>query len=202
MSSVLIVPGLGGSGPGHWQNWWLRGDPAAVLVEQASWRHPALGQWTERLVEAVEAHPYSWIVAHSLGVALVTRLAATRLDLRIAGALLVAPADVERMDGLGEELRGFGPFSLAPLPFPTTVVASRTDKWMQFRRVRSFAAAWGATLVDYGDAGHINVASGFGPWPDGPRFLAEVQARRPRPSTILHLRPRLMEIGARRWTLQ
>ncbi|MFO1140906.1 MAG: alpha/beta hydrolase [Amaricoccus sp.] len=200
MSSVLIVPGLGGSGPGHWQNWWLRSDPAAVLVEQASWRHPALDQWTERLVEAVEAHPYAWIVAHSLGVALVTRLAATRLDLRIAGALLVAPADVERMDDLSEELRGFGPLSLAPLPFPATVVASRTDKWMQFRRARSFANAWGTKLVDYGDAGHINVASGFGPWHDGPRLLAEVQARSSRPPTIIHLRPRPRDGTGRRWT--
>jgi predicted alpha/beta hydrolase family esterase len=201
MSTVLFVPGLGGSGPGHWQDWWLRSDSNAVLVEQSSWRHPGAEQWTERLVEAIEAHPYSWIVAHSLGVALVTRLAASRLDLRIAGALLVAPSDVERMEGLSEQVRGFGPLSLAPLPFPATVVASRTDRWMQFRRARAFAAAWGAKLVDYGDAGHINVASGFGPWPDGPRLLSEVQSRRPQPPAVIHLRPRPRVVGGRTSTL-
>jgi predicted alpha/beta hydrolase family esterase len=156
-------------------------------------------RWSERLVETVEAHPYSWIVAHSLGVALVTRLAASRLDLRIAGALLVAPADVERMEGLGEELRGFGPFSLAPLAFPATVVASRTDRWMQFRRARMLAAAWGARLVDYGDAGHINVAAGFGAWPDGVKLLAEVRARRS--ATVIGLQPRSRDGGGRRRAL-
>jgi predicted alpha/beta hydrolase family esterase len=29
------------------------------------------------------------------------------------------------------------------------------------------AAAWGAEFVDMGAAGHINTASGFGPWPQG-----------------------------------
>ena len=37
------------------------------------------------------------LVAYSLGVPLVTRVAADRRDLRIAGALLVALADVEEM---------------------------------------------------------------------------------------------------------
>lgn len=67
--------------------------------------------------------------------------------------------------------------SLAPLPFPATVIASRTDHYMRFARA-PLAAAWGAGLVDYGDAGHINAAAGFGPWPDGPRLLAALQARR------------------------
>jgi predicted alpha/beta hydrolase family esterase len=30
--TILIVPGLDGAGPGHWQDWWLNNDPNAVLV--------------------------------------------------------------------------------------------------------------------------------------------------------------------------
>ena len=190
MGKTLIVPGLNGSGPGHWQHWWLRNDRDAVLVEQDDWRRPCPEAWAARLRAAVEAHPGAMLVAHSLGVPLVTRLAAERRDLRVAGALLVAPADVEEMGASSDRLRGFAPMSLAPLPFPATVVASRTDRCMDFRRARAFAAAWGAELVDYGDAGHINAASGFGPWPDGPRLLAEVEARRRHVAAIIHLQPR------------
>ena len=192
MATTLIIPGLGGSDSGHWQQWWLRNDPNAVLVEQADWRKPCPVRWSERLVEAIGRHPYAWLVVHSLGVPLVTRLAAERLDLRIAGALLVAPADVEEMPHASERLRRFTPMSLAPLPFPAAVVASRSDPCMRFARARRFAAAWGADLVDYGDAGHINTAAGFGPWPDGPRLLAAVQLWRWRPETVIHLRPRAL----------
>ncbi|MGZ7039032.1 MAG: alpha/beta hydrolase, partial [Thermoanaerobaculia bacterium] len=36
-----------------------------------------------------------------------------------------------------------------------------------------FAAAWGSRLVFIGDAGHINGASGYGPWPEGEAMLLE-----------------------------
>ena len=97
-------------------------------------------------------------------------------------------------------MRAFGPISEAPLPFPATVVASRNDSCMLFRRARSLAFAWGAELVDYGDAGHINVAAGFGPWPDGPRLLSDVQRRRRLPTPIIHLRPRPREVTGRTGT--
>ena len=34
-------------------------------------------------------------------------------------------------------------------------------------RARDMAQSWGSELVEAGDAGHINVDSGHGPWPDG-----------------------------------
>ena len=175
--ATLIVPGLGGSGPGHWQDWWLRNDPNAVLVAQRDWRRPET--WAERLATAVQDHPGAWLVAHGAGAIVAARMAAERLELRIAGALLVAPADAEAP---GSRLAALAPISLAPLPFPATVVASRTDPVMRFRRARPLAAAWGARLVDLGAAGHVNATAGFGPWPDGPRLLAGVQSgRRPGP---------------------
>jgi predicted alpha/beta hydrolase family esterase len=168
--ATLIVPGLGGSGPGHWQDWWLKNDPNAVLVTQRDWRRPA--SWTERLVTAVQDHPYAWLVAHGAGALTVARVAAERLELRIAGALLVTPADAEAVP----RFRDLAPISLAPLPFPAALVASRTDPYMRFHRAKLLAAAWGARLVDYAAAGHINATAGFGPWPDGPRLLAGLRA--------------------------
>jgi predicted alpha/beta hydrolase family esterase len=53
------------------------------------------------------------------------------------------------------------------LSVPTTVVASRSDPWIDLEQAKSLASDWGAQFVDLGDAGHIDEASGFGPWPGG-----------------------------------
>jgi predicted alpha/beta hydrolase family esterase len=37
---VLILPGLGNSGPDHWQSHWERGDAACRRVEQDDWDAP------------------------------------------------------------------------------------------------------------------------------------------------------------------
>jgi predicted alpha/beta hydrolase family esterase len=38
------------------------------------------------------------------------------------------------------------------------------------------AEAWGARLVDIGDAGHVNAESNLGEWPAGHRLLVELLA--------------------------
>ena len=78
-------------------------------------------------------------------------------------ALLVAPAETAGSDRIGH----FGPIPERPLGVPAMVVASRNDPWMRFTRARGLALDWEADLIDLGFAGHINVASGFGPWPEG-----------------------------------
>jgi predicted alpha/beta hydrolase family esterase len=75
----------------------------------------------------------------------------------------VAPAETTGSDRIGH----FGPIPELRLDIPTTVVASRNDPWMQFDRAAHLAKVWGSDLVDLGNAGHINVASGFGPWQQG-----------------------------------
>ncbi len=83
--------------------------------------------------------------------------------LRHPGAVLVAPAEAQGQP----RIQAFAPLREAPLHVPTTVVASRNDPWMRFQRARHLATAWRADLIDLGFAGHINAASGFGPWPAG-----------------------------------
>jgi predicted alpha/beta hydrolase family esterase len=53
------------------------------------------------------------------------------------------------------------------LNFPSVLLASADDPFCRIERAREFAAAWGAGLIEIGPAGHINAASGHGPWPDG-----------------------------------
>lgn len=170
--TTLIVPGWYGSGPGHWQRWWLDIEPEALLVEQADWDHPSLDAWLAAAVRAVEANPGAVLVSHSLGGALVAHLAQRHPGLPIAGALIVAPADVDDRSWTSPELASFAPVPARRLGFRSIVVASRNDPYVSFARATALAAQWGAEVVNAGNAGHINADSGFGPWPEG-RILAE-----------------------------
>lgn len=173
---VLVIPGLYNSGPGHWQTHWERRLPWARRVEQSDWERPTLAEWVEGLVQSVRQRPGAILVGHSLGCALVAHLAQLRGSRGIAGALLVAPADVNREGAAGRLLLGFGPMPHQRLPFPSIVVASRNDPFMAFGRASALAQAWGSEFVDLGPAGHINVEAGYGPWPDGLRLLDRLAA--------------------------
>jgi predicted alpha/beta hydrolase family esterase len=171
---ILIVPGLGGSGPEHWQSHWERSQPLAQRVEQADWHRPVRADWLSRLAQALRNAPGAILVGHSLGCALIAHLAWRRPDFAIGGALLVAPADVDADDRIPREVRDFAPMPLARLPFRATVVASTNDPYMGLERARTLAQAWGTRFVNAGARGHINVAAGFGPWPAGEALLADL----------------------------
>ncbi len=163
----LILPGWHGSEPDHWQRLWQHKDPDALVVEQDNWDHPELEAWLQRLHEAIQAHPDSLLVAHSLGVILVSHYAARHPQARIAGALLVAPGDADLHAPTNPPIASFAPVPRQRLPFPSTMVLSRNDPHMDFARGVELAQAWGSRIIDLGNAGHINVDSGFGPWPKG-----------------------------------
>jgi predicted alpha/beta hydrolase family esterase len=170
-SSILMVPGLGGSGPTHWQTRWEQEIPEAERVDQSDWDRPALGEWTANLVDAIRRRPGALLVAHSLGCALVAHLAAVTGGRGVDGVLLVAPADVDGDTPAGKSLRGFAPMPRRRLPFPSLLVASRTDPFMTIERAEAFARSWGSVFTDIGDAGHINVDSGHGAWIEGRAYL-------------------------------
>lgn len=173
--TTLILPGLYGSGIGHWQRLWLDTLDDAILVAQDDWHRPNRAAWIARAAEAVQRHPGAVLVGHSLGAVLIAHLAAARPDLPIAGALLVAPADVESEAAAAAGLADFAPLPTAPLPFPSILVASRDDPWMAWSRARVFANLWESAFVDAGRAGHINAESGLGAWPAGRVELDRLQ---------------------------
>jgi predicted alpha/beta hydrolase family esterase len=170
---VLIVPGLGNSGPEHWQSLWEAEEPGFRRVEQRDWETPDCREWVLRLEEtAAEAGPEAVIAAHSLGCATVAHWA-LQSERTVRGAFLVAPSDVEAPWYREAGLSGFDPMPLQPLPFPSLVVASSNDPYLSLKRAREFARAWGSRLVEVGDDGHLNTASGHGPWPEGRRLFGE-----------------------------
>jgi hypothetical protein len=172
--AVLIVPGLWNSGPEHWQTHWERERADCRRVQQAEWDAPRCADWVATLDRAVrDADAPVVLAAHSLGCALVAHWAcAASPDVvaRVRGALLVAPSDVE-MPGFPPAAEGFAPMPMRRLPFRATVVASSDDEWVTPARVREFAAAWGAALVDVGPRGHLGSASRLGRWEEGQTLL-------------------------------
>lgn len=179
--TILFAPGWNDSGPDHWQTRWASRLSTARRVEQADFSNPDCTAWTDQLVQAVEASNMPVVVvAHSLG-AITLLHAAPRLSLgkgpgQLAGAFLVAPPD---LDGEPENtlFSSFSPVPMQRLGCPTLVIASSTDPYCTYARAETLAAAWGADLVDAGEAGHINPEAGFGPWPEGTmRFMGFVKS--------------------------
>ncbi len=168
MTTTLIIPGLKSSGPEHWQTWFEERIPGTVRVIQRNWSHADLPEWSSRVRREIHRIPGRIvIVAHSFGV-LAAVQAAEDLKTRVAGALLVAPADPDRL-GVSDYL------PMAPLPFRSVVVASTNDWWMSLERAAFWADLWGSELVNLGAVGHINVEFGFGPWPEGLSLLERLR---------------------------
>ena len=164
---ILMVPGYGGSGPDHWQSRWQTKLSSARRVEQRDWACGERARWVERLVdEAAKSTRPAVVIAHSHGSVVVAH-AAARLRDKVVGAFLVAPPDWERPNLIEGFEHDFAPVPREPLPFRSVVVASRNDPYCDFQRASDFAAAWGSELADAGEAGHLNVESGHGPWPEG-----------------------------------
>lgn len=169
MTPVLILPGLGDSGPLHWQSRWEVLHPSYRRVQMPDWDHPKLEAWLSALDATVQSCATApVIVAHSLGCLAVAHWAAR--GGRVHAALLVAVPDPTGPE-FPAVARSFGPVPLAPLAFPSRLVASRTDPYANFDFASRCAEAWGSALTDAGDVGHINAESGLGDWPAGQALL-------------------------------
>jgi predicted alpha/beta hydrolase family esterase len=172
--TTLVIPGFHGSGPAHWQSWFETQVPEARRVRRIDWEEPVLARWAGAVRQAIDAaRGPVWLVAHSFGCLAAVVAAAERPE-RVAGALLVAPADPERFSPIGlrdefdsadDTVTPWIPGS--PLGFPSIVVASGNDPWLPLECATDWAERWGSRFLDIGHQGHINTESGYGPWPAG-----------------------------------
>ena len=176
-ADILIVPGFKNSGPDHWQTRWEKKLSSARRVEQSEWTKPVVEDWTKTLADAVNsAERPVVIIAHSLGVATFVQ-AVPQFEKKIAGAFLVAPPEVANPAIRPKHLMTFGPYPDEPLPCPSIVIASRNDSFGSFEHAGDMANAWGSLFIDAGHSGHIDAASGHGPWPEGTMVFAKFLSR-------------------------
>lgn len=170
--TLLIIPGLGDSGPEHWQTYWATHFKNSARVVQDNWETPQLKDWLVKLDEAIRAQEgHVILVAHSLAVSLVAHWAQIHSSSNVTGALLVSTSDVDTPEYTPDSVRNFAPMPLARLPFPSVVVASEDDDFVSPSRAAYFAKQWGSDFVNIGHKGHINAASNLGDWKEGQEIL-------------------------------
>lgn len=176
-TDLLILPGLGGAGDGHWLTRWGSRLSTARRVEQ-DWNKPLLAAWTARLGEEVEkAKRPVVLVAQGLGCLAIAHAGAA-LHGKVRGAFLVGPTGAREVKTLGPHVDpAFAGAPDDPLPFPSLLVGSRNDPASPFEEASDRAYAWGSAFVDAGEAGAIDETSGHGPWPEGLMRLAGFLAR-------------------------
>ncbi len=180
-ADILLVPGWTGSGPDHWQSRWERKLSSARRVQQPDWDRPVLNAWVARLVEAVEeATRPVVLVAHSIGINTVVA-AAELIDEKVIGAYLVAPVDFAEAPRHDDIDPAFADVPMRALPFRSVLIGSTTDPYCRIERAKELAEIWGSEFVDAGDSGHLNTASGHGPWPDGLLRFAAFMAKLDKP---------------------
>ena len=169
-STILIIPGLGNSGPQHWQSLW-ENKFNFTRIEQLDWETPFCSDWIGTINNEIKKHEAANVilVGNSLACTAIAYWA-YKFDIKIKGALLVGPSDTEA-DTYPPGTTGFKPVPLFNLPFKSIVVASTNDYYVRFERAKLFADSWGSELINIGDAGHINVSSGFGGWDEGLEIL-------------------------------
>ena len=184
--TVLIVPGLRDAVDEHWQTLLEKdlrkaGRPVAGVVPMGrdnlgcSARVAAI----ERAAQSIEGPIV--VVAHSGGCIMLAHWA-RRTKRAVRGALLATPPDFEKPMPEGyptiDALRAGGwlPVPRGSLPFPSIVAASRNDPLGRFSRVTALASDWGSEVVDLGHVGHLNPASGYGPWARAETLIARLGA--------------------------
>lgn len=173
--TVLIVPGLRDPSPEHWQTLLeaeLRAQGRPVVCVPPMGREAiACADRVAAIEEAAQSVDGPLVlVAHSAGCIMVAHWAQGSRR-AVQGALLAAPPDFERPMPAGyptmEQLDAAGwlPVPRQRLPFRSIVAASQNDPLAAHERCVELAQAWGSELVDLGAVGHLNPASGYGPWP-------------------------------------
>lgn len=169
MSRFLVLHGLDGSGPGHWQPWLaqrLRDADQSVAfpdLPEASDPHPE--PWAQ--TAAAELDGDDVVVCHSLACLLWLRLAAAARDRLADRVLLVAPpcrADIEPVARFLDH--GATPADLERAAGSTLLVCSDEDPYCPPGAIETYAEPLGIESRLISGAGHINPEAGYGPWPE------------------------------------
>lgn len=169
----LILHGWGGSGPEHWQHWLAsRLRAAGETVRFPLLPHPdepRLTDWLDTLKRELSAMPGARIVVcHSLAVLLWLHYArhpdagpADRLLLVAPPGPAVSNPQVESFFPAPRD-----PVSLHESAREIMLACSAADPFCPERAEKYFAEPLGVTArLLPPEAGHINVAAGYGPWP-------------------------------------
>lgn len=166
---IIIVPGINGSGPDHWQSRWEADlGKRATRIAPTSWDEPEIDDWCAALDAAAAARPPAdlLVVAHSLGCHAVSEWL-SRNPNRVAGAFLVAPPDTEGPGFPASAAPGFVRLARRGIGVPGLLLYSQDDPYCAPEQAKEYAGQWQIASVDVGALGHVNAGSGLETWPQG-----------------------------------
>jgi len=169
---IVIVHGYDGSGPGHWQHWLFeqlesRG-LSARFPQLPAPTEPECEVWVEALARLVAASPEPVaFVAHSLGVWTVDHYLKKHGSARVRAALLVAPPSPF---SLFEPIQSFLPpprdrAAWSAIADSTLLLGSDNDDHAGDDEIVELGERLGVETRILSGVGHINAATGFGPFP-------------------------------------
>jgi uncharacterized protein len=163
----LILHGLHGSGPGHWQTWLaarLRaGTEHVAYPDLPDADLPAPGAWRGALEGELAALPRGEIivVCHSVSCLLWLHHVAEG-GTPAERALLVAPPS----EGADQpEIAGFFPVPLPALGGGARIVCSDDDPYCPEGAVTRYAEPLGIPVSVVPGGGHLHPDTGYGAWP-------------------------------------
>jgi predicted alpha/beta hydrolase family esterase len=170
---IVIVHGYDGSGPGHWQRWLAAGLTAdghpVRFPDLPAPAAPDKDAWVTALGDALAVPAGTRVVAvcHSLGCWALDHWLAAHGAGALHAALLVAPPSPFL---LFEPVESFLPpprirDAWAPIAARSLVVGSDDDDYASEDEIRAAGRDLGTAVEIVPGAGHLNPASGYGPWP-------------------------------------
>lgn len=171
--SFLIIHGLGGSGPDHWQTWLAqeltKRNYHVCYPTFSNFNSPNKEVWLEELAAAIATIPKNHrltVITHSLGCLLWLHYAANQ-NRRIAKqVVLVAPPSPSIVLS---EAKPFYPVPLNGQQLPRTAedtlfVHSSNDPYCSMKDAEKYINI-GLPSITFPNMGHINANSGHGRWP-------------------------------------
>lgn len=182
----MILHGLDGSPQGHWQ-FWLAGElkrrgQRVVFPELPRKHHPNLIDWVDELHLILSTvGPDSVLVAHSLGALLWLYYASVPQSVKLSRVLLVAPPggiDLDQSDRvIGRRALSLDRRLIHESADRILLVGSENDPYNVWGFVSEYALPLGLPFLKLPDeARHVNIESGFGPWPFALRWCVEAAA--------------------------
>ena len=171
MAPFLILHGLAGSGPDHWQTW-LAGR-LRERGERVSYPHlpdpldPHPADWDRALDEELALLDDPVVICHSLACLLWLRATARPSAERLASrALLVAPPWREDLEPVARFLdHGARSRDVTRAAEETLFVCSDDDPYCPPGALSTYAEPLGIAAHVLPGAGHVNPEAGYGEWP-------------------------------------
>jgi uncharacterized protein len=172
-NSFLIIHGLGGSGPDHWQTWLahelIQRNHHVCYPTFSNFDSPNKTVWLEELSDSMKAIPENnnlTVITHSLGCLLWFQYARSQNKRIAKQVILVAPPSPEIVLS---EAKSFYPVPLDGNHLKRTAeeilfVQSSNDPYCSTVDSKNYVNL-GLPSITIPNAGHINPKSGHGKWP-------------------------------------